>query len=282
MLERRGELRLTDEPLPKDVVSRVFRGEHLEGGEPAETPVSRQEYRLHPSSTEETLDRVPGDGIADLRHRGRHRGRVWQPCVGASSCPFCELFVPRYPRNRRADVRRIQLVRCDSSPHRRVSVCPPGLRRVGEEPARGFLALPRHRRPQPPAARCRYAEDEREHRREAARALGDEPPPSGRGAALSRASALLGSCGRTPRARRHRRDADRPGAGAPRARGPARCAAAVSPASRRGLRPTPTRRPRRGRVSAALARRSGRSKRGCGPLQTFPANVGHTPSRRLN
>ena len=169
------------------------------------------------------------------------------------------------PRNHRSDVRRIQLVRCDSSPHRRVTVCPPGLRRVGEEPARGFLALPRHdARLSTARGAVPISEDEREHRREAARALGDEPPPSGRGAALSRASALRGPGRRAPRARRDRRHAHGSGADAPRARGPARAAAATpSPPGPRGWRgpraddtrsPSPRRAPRR---RAAGRRRDG-------------------------
>ena len=46
------------------------------------------------------------------------------------------------PRNNRCDMRQIQLVRCDSSPHRWETACPPGLRRAGEGPACGSLALP--------------------------------------------------------------------------------------------------------------------------------------------
>ena len=42
-------------------------------------------------------------------------------------------------------MRQIQLVRCDSSPHRWETACPPGLRRAGEGPACGSLALPTSR-----------------------------------------------------------------------------------------------------------------------------------------
>ena len=53
--------------------------------------------------------------------------------------------------------------------------------------------------------------DERDHRRPPARALADEPPPSGRGAAIPRTPAHLRPAWRAARARGDRRDDRRPG-----------------------------------------------------------------------
>ena len=89
-----------------------------------------------------------------------------------------------------------------------------------------------------PRRRCRYAgADERDHRRQAARALGDEPSPPGRGETLSRPPALLrsrsASGGALDEIVAHDR---RPGVDAPRTRRAARAAAAshsvASPAPR--------------------------------------------------
>ncbi len=60
--------------------------------------------------------------------------------VHFASFPFDE--VREDPRNYRCDMRQIQLVRRDSSPHRWETACPPGLRRAGGGPARGLPALP--------------------------------------------------------------------------------------------------------------------------------------------
>lgn len=141
------------------------------------------------------------------------------------------------PRNHRCDVRQIQLVRRDSSPHRQETAWPrgcavragsshagsppspnlgethgdrrPPVSRVRPAPthgdtrrgdakpraARRSVVLPRHIPPashtQPSAGTCRYRGHERHPRRPSPRTLDDEPAPSGRGAAVSRASAVL-------------------------------------------------------------------------------------------
>ena len=132
-MQRRADLHVREpEPPPR-------RGSQWRAGRPgrrAMPHVSRCRFRGH------HLNQLKNDTIRNSDRAAEHQLGSVGELRDIHFASFSFLGGRADPRNNRCDMRQIQLVRCDSSPHRWETACPPGLRRAGEGPACGSLALP--------------------------------------------------------------------------------------------------------------------------------------------